>query len=236
MTCQGGFKTLVDDSQDLIGTAPPQPMIKLGHKGDVGGILATDLAGDGKIFKDNDIKFKDYVPELYRVLKDQSHCYIMINWNNLNELINIAEKTGFKLQNILVWKKQNCTPSNWYMKNNEFILMFRKGKAVPINNRGTKAILEYDNIIRNKLHPTQKPIKLMETLILNSTDRGETVLDPFMGSGSTAVASLLNDRNFVGFEINKEYVDITNKRLAKINEKYSELIAKEDREDQMELF
>ena len=235
-TCQDGFEQIEDSSIDLVVTDPPYPMIKRGQKGDVGGILATDLAGDGKIFEDNDIEFEDYVPELYRVLKAETHCYIMINWNNLNELINVAKDTGFKLQNILVWKKQNCTPSNWYMKNNEFILMFRKGKAKPINNRGTKAILEFDNIIRNKLHPTQKPIKLMETLILNSTQKDETVLDPFMGSGSTAVASLLNQRNFIGFEINEKYVNITNKRLSKIKKEYKELITGEQNQDQLELF
>jgi site-specific DNA-methyltransferase (adenine-specific) len=211
-------------------------MIKRGKQGDVGGILATELAGDGKIFKDNNITFEEYVPELYRVLKEETHCYIMINWNNLNKLINVAKKSGFKLQNILVWKKQNCTPSRWYMKNNEFIVMFRKGKAKAINNPGTKAILEFDNIIRNKKHPTQKPIKLLKTLILNSTQKGETVLDPFMGSGSTAIASLLTDRDFIGFEINQKYVDVSNKRLGQLDSKYNDQLSSDEKPKQIGLF
>jgi len=236
MSCQKGMKKIDDKSIDLVVTDPPYPMIKRGQKGDVGGILATDLAGEGKIFEDNNIKFTEYVPELYRVLKEDSHCYIMINYHNLNKLINIAQEVGFKLQNILVWKKQNCTPSNWYMKNNEFILFFRKGKAVPINNKGTKAVLEYDNIIRNKLHPTQKPIKLLEVLINNSTQKGEIVLDPFMGSGSTAIASLINKRRFIGFEVNKKYFNITNRRLGKIDKSFFEFLPEDEKPKQKSLF
>lgn len=58
----------------------------------------------GKIFGNNDIKIEEYIEEVYRVLKDNSHCYLFSNWSNLNDIITESEKVGFKLQNVLVWR------------------------------------------------------------------------------------------------------------------------------------
>lgn len=99
------------------------------------------------------------------------------------------------------------------MKNAEYILFLRKEKAKTINNAGSKTVHEFDNIIGNKSHPTEKPIELMELYITNSSNIGDVVLDPFMGAGSTGLAALKNDRKFIGFEIDKKYYDIAEKRL-----------------------
>lgn len=171
------------------------------------------LAATGKLFEHNEIKFKDFLPEMFRVLKNKSHCYLMVNNSNLNSLINEALKVGFKEQNILVWKKQNCTPNKYYMKDLEFIIMLRKGPAKNINNMGSKAIIQINNIIGNKTHPTEKPVALNEMLILNSSQKGETVLDPFMGSGSCGVACMNTGRNFIGIEMDKEYFKTAKKRI-----------------------
>ncbi len=78
----------------------------------------------------------------------------------------------------LIWKKNNCTPNKFYMKNCEFVVMARKGGERWINNKGTKQCIEIDNI-RGKNHPTEKPIELMEILIKNSSLENELVLDLF---------------------------------------------------------
>lgn len=132
----------------------------------------TTYARQGKLFKYNDIKFEDWLPEVYRVLKQDTHCYIMINPRNLAELQTKAEKVGFKFQQILIWQKNNATPNKYYLNAYEMILMLRKGKAKNINHMGTKNILQINNIIGNKRHPTEKPVELMEILIDNSTDVG----------------------------------------------------------------
>jgi len=98
------------------------------------------------------------------------------------------------------------------MKNAEFIVFGRKGKAKPINNLGSKSIIEINNI-RNKIHPTQKPIELLQMLITNSTDRGDVVFDCFMGSGSTGIACLNTNRQFIGMELDQEYFEIAKKRI-----------------------
>ena len=96
----------------------------------------------------------------------------------------------------------------------EFILFLRKGKAKNINNLGSKTILSVPNV-RNKMHPTEKPVELMQILIENSSNENDTVLDPFMGSGSTGIACLNTNRNFIGIELDKTYFDIAKSRIEK---------------------
>ena len=149
-------------------------------------------------------------------MKKDSHCYIWTNDKNLADLQIEAEKVGFRLHNILIWKKNNLTPNRWYMKNCEFILFLYKGKAKPIKNKGSSQFLEYKNKSgKEKLHPTEKPVDLIKELILNSSEENDLVLDCFMGSGSTGVACIETNRRFFGIEIEKEYFEISKERLAK---------------------
>ena len=94
--------------------------------------------------------------------------------------------------------------------------MLRKGKAKNINHMGTKNVLQINNIIGNKKHPTEKPVELMEILIDNSTRGGDVVLDPFMGAGSTGVACKNLGRNFIGVEIDERYFKIAEERINEI--------------------
>ena len=99
------------------------------------------------------------------------------------------------------------------MKNIEFILMFRKGRAKYINNMGSFALINIKGIKGNKIHPSEKPIELMEHLILNSSNKGDIVLDCFMGSGSTGIACLNTNRKFIGIELDDNYFEIAKKRI-----------------------
>lgn len=220
--CLKALKNIEDNSIDLIVTDPPYKIISGGRK--VNGDTSTQPSGmftklseennvkSGKLFKHNDIKFKDWMPEMFRVLREQTHAYFMVNDRNLNDLINEGEKAGFKLQNILIWKKNNSTPNRYYMKCSEFIVMFRKGKAKNIKNMGSKTVLEVDNV-RNKTHPTEKPVELLEILISNSSNENDVVLEPFLGTGSCGVACKNLNRKFIGIEIDKEYFEIAEKRI-----------------------
>ena len=168
---------------------------------------------NGKMFAHNDIAFAEWLPEVYRILKPGTHCYIMINSRNLKELQIAAEGAGFVFQNLLVWNKGNATPNRYYMQALEFILMLSKRPARSINDMGCSNILSVPNIIGNKKHPTEKPVALMEQMIRNSSDEGDIVLDPFAGSGSTLVAAKNLHRNYIGYEIDKQYYDVANAAL-----------------------
>ena len=211
--CLDIMKNIEDRSIDLIITDVPYKVISGGkpkHKGQPSGILSKN---DGKIFNNNNIKPCEYMGELYRVLKEDTHCYIFINFINLKEMMEEAEKVGFKLHTLLVWKKNNKTPSRWYMKNQEYILFMRKGKAKPVKDSGIGHILEFNNIIGNKTHPCEKPVKLLEMLIKNSSEEGQVVFDPFMGTASLGIACLNTNRKFIGSEIDSEYFDIAYNKI-----------------------
>ena len=207
------LKNIEDKNVDLVVTDPPYKVISGGKphkKGQPSGMLSKN---DGKIFKHNNIKPEIWIPEIYRVLKEGSHCYIMTNTINLENYLRICRETGFGLHNVLCWEKNNVTPSRWYMKNCEFTLFLRKGKAKTINNVGSKMIHQFDNIIGNKTHPTEKPIELMKFYIANSSNIDDLVFDPFSGSGSTLIAAKELGRKYLGCEIDKEYYDIALDRL-----------------------
>ena len=173
----------------------------------------TTYTKQGKLFKHNDIKFSEWLPEIYRILKPNTHCYIMITPRNLKELWQDAENAGFIFQQLIVWDKGNATPNKYYLNAYELILMLRKGQAKNINDMGTKNILRVPNIIRTKKHPTEKPVELMQILIENSTKQGQTVVDPFMGVGGVGVACKKTERNFIGFEIDEKYFDVAKQRI-----------------------
>jgi len=210
--CLNVFKFIPDQSIDLVVTDCPYKTISGGVKTPKGGIFLTREAKAGKMFRNNDIEFLEWLPEVYRILKQGTHCYIMVNARNLTRLQCAAEQAGFQFVNILIWEKNNVTPNRYYMQQAEYILLLRKGPARTINNPGTSNVLKVPNIIGRKVHPTEKPVELMKILIENSSQPGDTVLDPFMGSGSTGVACIENDRKFIGIEIDKKYFDIANGR------------------------
>ncbi|MBR3565958.1 MAG: site-specific DNA-methyltransferase [Paludibacteraceae bacterium] len=174
-----------------------------------GGNQRKEAVRSGKMFEHNDIKFSEWLPEVYRVLKKGTHCYIMINSRNIKELQQEAEKAGFVFQNLLVWNKSNSggTPNKYYMQKCEFILLLSKRPARNINDMGTPNLLSVPNIIGKGEghHPTEKPIELLKIMIRNSTNVGDIVLDPFAGSGSTLVAAKQLERQYIGYEIDEKY-------------------------------
>ncbi len=200
------------NSIDLIITDPPYKVIswwKPKHKWQPWWIL---LKNDWKIFEHNNINISDYISELYRILKEWTHCYIMINLINLENLLAESKKAGFKLHNLLIWEKNNKTPNRWYMKNIEYIVFLRKWKAKKINSSDWQ-ILKHKNILWNKTHPTEKPVSLLEQLINNSSSKWDVILDPFMWTWSCWVACKNLNRDFIWIEIDENYFKIAKDRI-----------------------
>ena len=212
--CLEEMKDIPDGSVDLILTDPPYKVIS-GGKGGIDGRPCGLLSkNDGKIFKHNELSEEAWFPIIYNKLKDNSHCYIMTNTINLERYLRLAREAGFKLHNLLVWEKNNCTPNRWYMKNAEYVLFLRKGKAKSINNPSSKTVHKFINK-NNKAHPSEKPLELMKLYIKNSTNEGDTVLDFTMGSGTTGVACVDTNRNFIGIELDTKYFQLAKKRINK---------------------
>lgn len=217
--CLELMKDIPDGSVDMILTDPPYKTITGGDKNSSKHKRPQGmLSGNRKLFKYQKIDISSWIPALYHALKDGGHCYIFTNSLNLTEMLVESQKCGFKLHNLLVWEKNNCTPSQFYMKNCEYVLFLRKGKAKWINNIGdSKTVHKFNNIIGKKKHPTEKPTELLEFYIKNSSNSGDVVLDPFMGSGSTGVACVKTGRNFIGIELDEKYFNIAKERIEKEN-------------------
>lgn len=214
--CLDVLKTIPSNSIDLVVTDPPYRVISGGNKSEKwksGYSKSVLYRNDGKIFDNNNIDFNDWVPEIYRILKDGTHCYIMTNVINMKHLLEVCDSVGFELHNILVWEKNTANANRWYMKNCEFTLFLKKGTAKTINFPESKQVHCFNNIVGSKVHPTEKPVELMKLYVMNSSNVGDTVLDPFMGSGSVGVACKNTNRDFVGIELDKKYYDIAERRI-----------------------
>ena len=232
---EDGMCRLPDNSIDLIVTDPPYKTTTRGCSGGTGGMLKTELSMQGKIFENNDITPEEYLPKLYRVLKPKGHCYIMTNDKNLLDFMNAVEKSKFNRYKNLIWRKNTAITNMFYMDDREYILFCYKGKAKKINNCGTRTTIDAKNP-RNKVHDTQKPIKLMKILIENSSKKGDIILDPFMGSCSTAIACIQTNRRYIGYEIGeKEYKDGI-KRLGEYDKSYYDELPEEEKPKQKQLF
>jgi site-specific DNA-methyltransferase (adenine-specific) len=179
-----------------------------------------------KIKNDNNL---DWLPtlmeELYRVSKDNTPQFFFCSHHYIEYFI-IEIKKYFNFKNILVWEKNNTSMGDLngnFASKTEFILFSTKGKIL-LNGKRDHNIVKF-NRTQNKFHPTQKPVDLLEYLINKTTKENQTILDPFMGSGSTGVACVNTNREFIGIELDEKYYQIAKSRIDKsIKDKSSKLI------------
>ena len=213
--CLEGMKRIPDGSVDCCITDPPY---KLEAGGCAGGLNIVFNQASKKDVQSGELfeipPFDAWMKEVYRALKNGSHFYCMTNDKNLKDIIIAAEYVGFKEVNILVWAKGMHTPLPYYMKNIEFVVLFRKGSSRKINNMGDFALIDgIKGVYGDKIHPSEKPVPLFQKFIENSTNEGDIVLEPFIGSGTLARACHRTNRHFIGFELSKEYFDMACERI-----------------------
>lgn len=210
--CLELMKKIPDGSIDLVVTDPPYTMTKRG-KSCRPNWMPNNMGENvfGGVIPD----VKTWMTECFRVLKDGTHFYVFCNTNDIQKFLNIADEVGFKLHNILTMIKNTGMPNRWYLKNCELILFFRKGKAKSINDMRCRDwfCVSMPTQKTGKLHITQKPLEIITTFVTNSSNEGDVVLDPFMGSGTTAVAAINTNRHYIGFELDEKYFQIACDRL-----------------------
>lgn len=218
--CLELIKKIPDNSIDMIVTDPPYKITARGNGGNSGGMFQKKEVNNGKVFKTNDLEIEDWLPEFYRVLKEQSHCYIMTNNKNITHYLDVIDKSDFHFIKCLIWVKDNKIMGQTYMSQFEYIIMCRKGAHKRINDCGVSDVLQVPNKKmkdeNNKtIHDTEKPIELTNVLIANSSNEGDLILDPFMGIGGAGVSAVGLNRNFIGFELDDGYFEIAKSRIEK---------------------
>lgn len=195
-----GIKSIKDSSIDMVVTDPPYGIKYIGKRRKASKQFEM-LAND-----DNDFRFSVY-PELARVLKNNAVCIVFASWKNI--AFDFLElKKYFDIKNVIVWWKPGGGMGDLkhtLATDYEFAIVCHKGKA-PIRGKRNGSVWKYAKVPPIKMvHPTQKPVELLEELICKWSDEGNIVLDPFVGSGTTLVAALNTNRHFIGYEIDAQY-------------------------------
>lgn len=196
---------------DLIITDPPYLMnYKTGHRKDKTHKFTKPILND-----DNEILIHQTIPYLHRLLKWDGAIYMFCNSNHV-EIFKQELQKYFQIKNILIWVKNNWTAGDLkgaYAKQTEFIIYAVKGRHI-LNGRRDSDILKYDRVAGKKqVHQNQKPVDLLRYLIEKSSNPGDTVLDCFMGSGSTGVACKQLGRDFIGIELDEETYNLAKRRI-----------------------
>ncbi len=222
--CLEGIKRLPNKSIDLILTDPPYN--------------ASNFKREFKnksyypINEEWDKNFTlDYIKEITKKSKDNGSLLLFCSHHNLPEIC-LELKQYIKIKQFLHWIKTNPFPSvsNVYTFSVEYIIFSTNGKnywgnSINENNKGGYIFNKNKNIKKDTFHyPTvsgkertkhkaQKPLLLIKKLLETHSNKNDIILDPFMGSGTTAIACKRLNRKYIGFEISKEYYKIARERI-----------------------
>jgi site-specific DNA-methyltransferase (adenine-specific) len=213
-----------DQSVDLILTDPPYNT----------GIKARANATRLQHFFDDALPPDEYralamtvAHECYRILKDDRAAYVFINWRSLGVWLDALTHAGFRLKNVIVWDKvlSGLNYQN-YAHTHEFLIFAVKGRFFPRNKSGGDGRTDLWHIRRETRqrsreefhHETVKPVSLIARPIEHATLPGETVCDPFMGSGTTCVAAKMLARGYIGIELDPRFFSLAAKRIASVGE------------------
>lgn len=184
---------------------------------------------------------RTWIRECHRVLKNNGSIYISCTYHNLAEMMLILKSLGLEIKNVITWYKTNAIPNlsrRVFTHSTEFVIWAVKGKGWVFNYEDLKdinperqknnkkkqmrdlwaiPIVQGRERVKNgsgkSLHPTQKPEELLKRIITASSKEGDLVLDPFMGTGTTAVVAQKLNRPWVGIEKEQKYLLSAQRRL-----------------------
>jgi len=205
--CLERMKEIESGSVDMILTDPPYGM-------DLTPQRESGKFHGKKIINDNNLIWcDDFFAECYRVTPKNSASMFFCNHHCVSEFIASAKLAGYTIKNLIVWDKGHFGMGGNWRPVHELILICTKGRFVCHSNN-LMSIIKFKKIHHSKAHhPTEKPVDILEHLITESDYEPTTILDPFMGSGSTGVAAKNLKRKFIGIEMDENYFNIAQERI-----------------------
>jgi len=217
--CREGMKELPDGCVDLVLTDPPfnsekkmGSSFRPGSKNKINPLewfIYDNMSG--RAYSN---WFSIRLKELYRITKSGCHIYIFSNWRSLRNIMDLLEMNFFSINDLIVWDKNQFGIGFYYRPQIEFIIFASKNKPRKLNNQNTSNIFRIKRVSNKDMNTlVQKPVELIEKIINITSSQLDLILDPFMGSGTTAIAAIRTGRNFIGMEISQAYVEIANKRI-----------------------
>lgn len=227
------FQTLMGGQKaSVVITDPPYNVRIEGHVGGKGSVHHREFAmASGEMSDDEFVQFLETITGLLRDFSlDGSLHYIFMDWRHSRHLLEAGQRCYAELKNVIVWVKSNAGMGSFYRSQHELVLLFKRGKAPHRNNvelgrhgRNRTNVWHYPGATgidgRSSeeghllgMHPTVKPVQMIVDAILDSSARGDIVLDAFLGSGSALLAAERVGRKLYGIEIDPRYVDVAIRR------------------------
>jgi DNA modification methylase len=228
----GSYQAVIDNAQAaLVITDPPYNVAIGGHVGGNGQVRHREFAmASGEMKPEEFIDFLTAIFEqLVRFSADGSLHYVFMDWRHATELLTAGNATYARLINLCTWVKKNGGMGSFYRSRHELVFVFKNGTAPHRNNielgkhgRNRTNVWEYDGInsfgrVTDEgnllaMHPTVKPVQMIVDAILDCSGRGDILLDPFLGSGSSLIAAERTGRVLRGIEMDPLYVDVAVRR------------------------
>lgn len=217
--CLKLLENIPDNSIDMLLIDPPYNISRDNNFKSMG-----SRGGIGMDFGewDKDFDLTSYIDLFPRILKENSNVVIFNDWKTLGEIRNACLKNSIQMKRCLVLNKSNPVPFNrdrMFVNDVEFAMWgVYNSKLKPTKwtfnreNKFEKCCIDA-TVQHSKLHPTMKDIKVIEYLVRLLSNKGDTILDCFMGSGTTGVACKHLDRNFIGIELDENYFKIAKERI-----------------------
>ena len=218
--CRSGLCGVKDSFVNLIVTDPPFAIDfqKVGSQ--YNRKEENVLKGYNEIKQEEYFDFTcEWLRECKRVLSDDGSMFLVSGWSNLRDILNAVEDVGFETVNHLIWKYQfGVFTKKKFVTSHYHILFLVKDKKNYVFNKidhypEDVLIIKREYWANKVKTPTRLPEALVSKLIAYGSNEGDIVLDPFMGSGTTAVCAKNMNRHYLGFEMVKDYVDFANRRM-----------------------
>lgn len=231
--CLKVMRTIPEDSIDCIITDPPYNLGLFMHNRNTNLKKMREnqfaYAGwDNMEYKKWKTSMAKFMAQCARVSKKRASLIVFMSVIKVADIIEVAEKYGFYYKTTGVWHKTNPMPRNMnihFVNSTEcWIYFIYKGTSGTFNNNGVVLHDFLESSVcpasekKHGNHPTQKPLSILNTLITTLTNDGDIILDPFMGSGSTCVSAALNNRRYIGIELEPSYYQIANDRIINLKE------------------
>ena len=238
MDCIGGMRLIPDDTIDLVITDPPFAIDFKPKKSNYNRTQSRVLDGYNEIPKEKYYEFTlQWMKEVYRILKEPGSMYVFSGWNNLKDILTAIDKLGFVTVNHIIWKyqfgvvtKRRFVTSHYHClyvcKKDEKRRFFpyarynkdsksKEGRSLHYKDKEDVWIIKREYWNGDQKTPTKLPLELVKKILMYSSEEGDVILDPFLGSGQVAIVSKMLNRRYVGFEIVKEYHEFAKERMEK---------------------
>jgi len=214
------MKDIPNESIDLIITDPPFAIDFKAKRSNYNRKSENVLEGYNEIPKEKYYEFTfSWMKEAYRILKNTGSMYVVSGWTNLKDILNALDDVGFITINHIIWKYQfGVFTKRKFVSSHYHILFVAKNKKKYKFNKIEHYpedvwIIKREYWTGKKKTPTKLPVELVKKMMLYSSDEGDLVFDPFLGSGTVAVVAKMLNRHYLGFEIVPEYYELAKQRL-----------------------